>query len=135
VAGNRRDRLLTINQGLLAIVLAQQSLRHHLWCNPIHAVWLPWLYARFVPGIIHCLSIMGKNDNPRNLISKVGSYYALMGICMGMLWFGKHHLLQPLNQVCRGHCQHNHGDAAGNGRDLGANPVHRDIGALEHLRV
>ncbi len=53
-----------------------------------NAVWLPCLYAGFVPGIIYCLSIMKKNDNTRDLMAKGRWYYWLMGACMGVLWFG-----------------------------------------------
>ena len=53
-----------------------------------NAVWLPCLYAGFVPGTIYCLSIMKKNGNIRDLISKGRWYYWLMGACMGVLWFG-----------------------------------------------
>jgi L-rhamnose-H+ transport protein len=53
-----------------------------------NAVWLPCLYAGFVPGIVYCLSIMKRNGNMRDLISKSRWYYWLMGACMGVLWFG-----------------------------------------------
>jgi L-rhamnose-H+ transport protein len=53
-----------------------------------NAVWLPCLYAGFVPGILYCLSIMKKNGNTRDLISKSRWYYWLMGSGMGVLWFG-----------------------------------------------
>ena len=53
-----------------------------------NAVWLPCLYAGFVPGILYCLSIMKKNGNTGHLISKSRWYYWLMGGGMGVLWFG-----------------------------------------------
>jgi L-rhamnose-H+ transport protein len=53
-----------------------------------NAVWLPCLYAGFVPGVLYCYSIMKKNGNTRDLISKSRWYYWLMGACMGILWFG-----------------------------------------------
>lgn len=53
-----------------------------------NAVWLPCLYAGFVPGIIYCLSLMKKNQNLPQLLENGRWYYWLMGMCMGALWFG-----------------------------------------------
>jgi L-rhamnose-H+ transport protein len=116
LAGHRRDRLLATKQDgsslpfsrgfLYAIVSGvtgsmlnlglafggaiqerarQQGASAAMMSN---AVWLPCLYAGFVPGIIYCLSIMKKNDNVGDLTSKSRWYYWLMGACMGVLWFG-----------------------------------------------
>ena len=53
-----------------------------------NAVWLPCLYAGFIPGIIYCLSIMKKNHNLPQLVENSRWYYWLMAMCMGALWFG-----------------------------------------------
>jgi L-rhamnose-H+ transport protein len=53
-----------------------------------NAVWLPCLYAGFLPGVIYCFLIMRKNCN----VSKLGLagtwYYWLASASMGLLWFG-----------------------------------------------
>jgi L-rhamnose-H+ transport protein len=116
IAGNRRDQLLTTKQdgrslpfwrGFLYAVVSgvtgsmlnlglafggaiQERARSQGASAAMmsNAVWLPCLYAGFVPGILYCLSIMAKNDNTRSLISSARWYYPLMGGVMGVLWFG-----------------------------------------------
>jgi L-rhamnose-H+ transport protein len=53
-----------------------------------NAVWLPCLYAGFIPGVLYCLAIMKKNGNLADLGAKSRWYYWAMGMCMGALWFG-----------------------------------------------
>jgi L-rhamnose-H+ transport protein len=53
-----------------------------------NAVWLPCLYAGFIPGVLYCLSIMKRNSNLEDLGSKARWFYWLMAACMGVLWFG-----------------------------------------------
>jgi L-rhamnose-H+ transport protein len=53
-----------------------------------NAVWLPCLWAGFIPGVIYCLKMMRKNGNVGDLAAKSRWYYWLMGMCMGALWFG-----------------------------------------------
>lgn len=53
-----------------------------------NAVWLPCLWAGFIPGVIYCLSIMKKNHNVSELAENARWYYPIMAMCMGVLWFG-----------------------------------------------
>lgn len=53
-----------------------------------NAVWLPCLYAGFVPGAIYCLVLMRKNGNASKLRLPGTWYYWLIGALMGSLWFG-----------------------------------------------
>jgi len=52
------------------------------------AVWLPCLFAGFIPGIIYCFILMKKNGN-LSLLRAEGTWsYWLTALCMGILWFG-----------------------------------------------
>ncbi|HLX82277.1 MAG TPA: L-rhamnose/proton symporter RhaT [Terriglobales bacterium] len=53
-----------------------------------NAVWLPCLYAGFLPGAIYCLVLMRKNHNTGKLALPGTWYYWLIGASMGFLWFG-----------------------------------------------
>src|ERR1700722_12770563 len=53
-----------------------------------NAVWLPCLYAGFLPGVIYCLILMRKNGNVGALRLPGTWYYWLVGATMGFLWFG-----------------------------------------------
>jgi len=53
-----------------------------------NAVWLPCLYAGFVPGAIYCVILMRKNGNISRLRLPGTWYYWLTGASMGFLWFG-----------------------------------------------
>src|SRR6266446_9138711 len=53
-----------------------------------NAVWLPCLYAGFLPGAIYCYILMNKNGNLRELRGNARWYYWAMAISMGVLWFG-----------------------------------------------
>lgn len=53
-----------------------------------NAVWLPCLWAGFIPGVIYCFSIMTKNHNVADLTARARWYYPIMAMCMGALWFG-----------------------------------------------
>jgi len=53
-----------------------------------NAVWLPCLYAGFLPGAIYCLVLMRKNHNTSKLGLSGTWYYWLIGASMGFLWFG-----------------------------------------------
>jgi L-rhamnose-H+ transport protein len=53
-----------------------------------NAVWLPCLYAGFLPGAIYCLVLMRKNHNTTRLGLPGTWYYWLIGASMGFLWFG-----------------------------------------------
>src|SRR5271163_2463455 len=53
-----------------------------------NAVWLPCLYAGFLPGAIYCYYLMRKRRS-LNLLRLPGTwYYWLVGASMGLLWFG-----------------------------------------------
>ena len=51
-------------------------------------VWLPCLYAGFVPGVIYCLYLMRKNGNLSSLKLPGTWYYWFASASMGFLWFG-----------------------------------------------
>jgi L-rhamnose-H+ transport protein len=53
-----------------------------------NAVWLPCLYAGFLPGAIYCYMLMRRNGNVAALRSPGTWYYWLVGASMGFLWFG-----------------------------------------------
>ncbi len=53
-----------------------------------NAVWLPCLYAGFLPGVIYCYFLMRKNGNVSHLRLSGTWYYWLVGATMGFLWFG-----------------------------------------------
>jgi L-rhamnose-H+ transport protein len=52
------------------------------------AVWLPCLYAGFLPGVIYCLHLMKRNQNAPRLLGDARWHYWLTAICMGILWYG-----------------------------------------------
>jgi len=53
-----------------------------------NAVWLPCLYAGFLPGVIYCYMLMRKNGNLSKLKLPGTWYYWLAAASMGLLWFG-----------------------------------------------
>jgi L-rhamnose-H+ transport protein len=53
-----------------------------------NAVWLPCLYAGFLPGAIYCYILMRKNGNVAALRLPGTWYYWLAGASMGLLWYG-----------------------------------------------
>jgi L-rhamnose-H+ transport protein len=53
-----------------------------------NAVWLPCLYAGFLPGVIYCYILMRKKGNTAKLSLSGTWYYWLAAASMGMLWFG-----------------------------------------------
>jgi L-rhamnose-H+ transport protein len=53
-----------------------------------NAVWLPCLYAGFLPGVIYCLVLMSKKGNAGKLRLPGTWYYWLASASMGLLWFG-----------------------------------------------
>jgi L-rhamnose-H+ transport protein len=53
-----------------------------------NAVWLPCLYAGFLPGVIYCFVLMRKNGNVNKLKLAGIWYYWLASASMGVLWFG-----------------------------------------------
>jgi len=53
-----------------------------------NAVWLPCLYAGFVPGVVYCLYLMRKNGTTGRLLHAGRWYYWCMAAFMGVLWFG-----------------------------------------------
>src|SRR5580692_9059413 len=53
-----------------------------------NAVWLPCLYAGFLPGAIYCYILMRKKSNVSQLRLPGTWYYWLVGASMGFLWFG-----------------------------------------------
>ena len=53
-----------------------------------NAVWLPCLYAGFLPGVIYCYYLMRKNGNVNALCLPGTWYYWLTATSMGVLWFG-----------------------------------------------
>ena len=53
-----------------------------------NAVWLPCVYAGFVPGVFYCLYLMKKNSTMAMIRKEAAWYYWLMAACMGLLWYG-----------------------------------------------
>jgi L-rhamnose-H+ transport protein len=53
-----------------------------------NAVWLPCLYAGFLPGVIYCYILMRKRNNLNRLRLPGTWYYWLIGASMGLLWYG-----------------------------------------------
>jgi len=53
-----------------------------------NAVWLPCLYAGFLPGVIYCLYLMRKNGNLASLKLPGTWHYWFAGASMGVLWYG-----------------------------------------------
>ena len=53
-----------------------------------NAVWLPCLYAGFLPGVIYCLYLMRKNRNLSSLKLPGTWYYWFASASMGFLWYG-----------------------------------------------
>jgi L-rhamnose-H+ transport protein len=53
-----------------------------------NAVWLPCLYAGFLPGAIYCYILMRKKRNVSDLRLPGTWYYWLVGATMGFLWYG-----------------------------------------------
>lgn len=62
-----------------------QGASQAMMSNP---VWLPCLYAGFLPGVIYCLHLMRKNGTTVTLIQAGRWYYWLMAALMGAFWFG-----------------------------------------------
>jgi L-rhamnose-H+ transport protein len=53
-----------------------------------NAVWLPCLYAGFLPGVIYCYILMRKKGSVAMLRLAGTWYYWLAAASMGALWFG-----------------------------------------------
>jgi L-rhamnose-H+ transport protein len=53
-----------------------------------NAVWLPCVYAGFMPGVFYCLFLMRRNSNAKAIGKNAAWYYWLMAACMGLLWYG-----------------------------------------------
>ena len=53
-----------------------------------NAVWVPCLWAGFLPGVVYCLYLMKKNGTGEKLIQSARWYYWVMATLMGRLWFG-----------------------------------------------
>ncbi len=53
-----------------------------------NAVWLPCVYAGFIPGVFYCIFLMRKNATTSGILSNAAWYYWLMAACMGLLWYG-----------------------------------------------
>jgi L-rhamnose-H+ transport protein len=53
-----------------------------------NAVWLPCLYAGFLPGVIYCVLMMRNKGNAGKLALPGTWYYWLAGASMGAFWYG-----------------------------------------------
>jgi L-rhamnose-H+ transport protein len=53
-----------------------------------NAVWLPCLYAGFLPGAIYCYILMRKKSNVSQLRLPGTWYYWFAAASMGFLWYG-----------------------------------------------
>src|SRR6202051_1151847 len=54
-----------------------------------NAVWLPCLYAGFLPGVIYCYVVMHRKGSLGTLRLSGTWYYLLGRAAMGLLWFGR----------------------------------------------
>ncbi len=71
--------------GQLQQLAAQQGASTAMMSN---AVWLPCIYAGFLPGVIYCWHLMRKNRTTPLLWRAARWYYWLMAALMGAFWFG-----------------------------------------------
>lgn len=53
-----------------------------------NAIWLPCVYAGFIPGVIYCVYLMRKNSALSEFLRNAKWHYWLMGASMGLLWYG-----------------------------------------------
>lgn len=79
-----------LNLGLVFGGSIQRSAQQHgaspaMMSNP---VWLPCLYAGFLPGAVYCYVLMRKNGNVKKLRLDGTWYYWIAAASMGVLWFG-----------------------------------------------
>ena len=79
-----------LNLGLAYGNDIQQLARNHGASSSMssNAVWLPCLYAGFIPGVIYCLHLMKKNATTPAFRKEAVWYYWLMAMLMGSLWYG-----------------------------------------------
>jgi L-rhamnose-H+ transport protein len=79
-----------LNLGLAFGGSIQQSAQQHgaSLAMMSNAVWLPCLYAGFLPGVIYCYRRMRKNHNVAKLGLDGTWYYWIAAASMGVLWFG-----------------------------------------------
>lgn len=66
-----------------------------------NAVWLPCLYAGFLPGAIYCYLLMRKNDSVRKLRLQATWYYWFAAASMGILWFGSYPRMRRYSRCLR----------------------------------
>jgi L-rhamnose-H+ transport protein len=79
-----------LNLGLTFGGSIQQAAREHGASVAMmsNAVWLPCLYAGFLPGVIYCYFLMHKKGSVSHLRLPGTWYYWLTSASMGLLWFG-----------------------------------------------
>jgi len=53
-----------------------------------NAVWLPCIYAGFIPGVVYCLYLMRRNATTSGMKTQAAWYYWVMAAFMGLLWYG-----------------------------------------------
>jgi L-rhamnose-H+ transport protein len=53
-----------------------------------NAVWLPCVYAGFVPGVFYCVYLMKKKSTMASFRTHAVWHYWLMAAFMGLLWYG-----------------------------------------------
>lgn len=84
VLGSMLNFGLAFGQGI------QQAARDHgaVEAMTSNAVWLPCLYAGFIPGVVYCLYLMKKNGRMADLLGQARWYYWGAAILMGILWYG-----------------------------------------------
>lgn len=79
-----------LNLGLAFGASIQRSAHEHGASTAMmsNAVWLPCLYAGFLPGAVYCYTLMAKKNSTPALRLPGTWYYWLSGASMGALWFG-----------------------------------------------
>ncbi len=53
-----------------------------------NAVWIPCVYAGFIPGVLYCVYLMKRNATVGVFLAHAAWYYWLMAAGMGLLWYG-----------------------------------------------
>ncbi len=53
-----------------------------------NTVWLPCVYAGFIPGVVYCVYLMRRNRVTQEFFANARWYYWPTAACMGLLWYG-----------------------------------------------
>jgi L-rhamnose-H+ transport protein len=84
VLGSLLNLGLAYGGGIQEAALAQGANR----VMTSNAVWLPCVWAGFLPGVIYCLYLMRKNGSSPAFFTNSRWYYWPTAASMGLLWYG-----------------------------------------------